>query len=180
MSKDKILTSSTVAVLAASTLTVMAGSAIAPALPYMYDAYQNENYADLKVRMAIGLSELFTMLFSLVLGKWSDRADYIFILKSGLVIVLVSAALGFVSQNLTVFLLSRCILGVGVAAIAISIAAWIGVAFTGDVKNKVTGYYGTVMEGSGIIYFSLAGILALVHWRAVVLTYFYASFFTKS
>lgn len=172
MSKKNVLSPSTIAVLAASTLTVMAGSAIAPALPDIYGAYQYENNAGLKVRMAIGLSALFTMICSLFIGKWSDKADYIFTLKVGLVLVLVSATIGVTAPNLTVFLLSRCVLGIGVAAVAISTTAWIGVAFSGKAQNIITGFYGAIMESSGLIYFALAGVLAVIHWRAVVLIYF--------
>lgn len=161
----------TIIVLIASTFTVMAGSAIAPALPGMLTSFQDSAYADFKIRMAISLSAGTTMLCSSFVGNISDRVGYISTLKAGLILIVASGLAGLFSASLEQLLISRCILGVGVAAVAISTTAWIGDQHSGAGQHKITGYLGVAMESSGLVYFGLAGALALIHWRGVFIIY---------
>lgn len=149
----------------------MAGSAIAPALPSILHDFGDSTLSDLKIRMKIGVSAASTMLCSNFIGRLSDKIGYITTLKIGLSFIIFSGAAGLIINNLNQLLVTRVILGFGVAAVAISTTAWIGDQHSGVDQHRITGFLGVAMESSGLLYFSLSGALALIHWRFVFLIY---------
>ena len=155
----------------ASSLTVMAGAAVAPALPALLDHFHDVPNAAWLVKLVLSMPALFIALAAPFAGYIVDRwgRKRILIVATGLYVVAGSA--GFVLDSLAAILVSRALLGIGVAGIMTSTTTLIADYFTGDRRNLLMGLQGTWMALGGTLYLSAGGLLGDVSWRAPFLIY---------
>ena len=148
--------------LVSATLTVMAGSIIAPVLNLM----REELGADpVSAAIIITTHGIFIALCSPLIGILIDRlgAKRPFVL--GLLLYGLAGASGLFITSYWVLIISRIFLGVAVAAIFTSITVLILNLYDGVERNKVMGWRGSSNSFGGIIWTLLGGVLGRFSWH---------------
>jgi MFS family permease len=170
-----------VTLLAASSLTVMAGATIAPALPSMAAHFHPQGASEAEsarveflVRLALTGPGLFTAIVALMAGALIDRVGRFVPLVVGLVLYIAAGTSGLYVESLTALLIGRALLGVAVALVMVSSATIIGDLYSGPARQRFNGLQGTFMSLGGVVFLVLAGFLADVGWRAPFYIYFAA------
>ena len=166
--------STRIALLLSSSMTVMAGALIAPALPEMQRALARSTNDELLVRLVLTLPALLTALFSPVAGWLADRFGRRQLLLGGLVVYLVSGTSGLYLSSLTHLLIGRGILGIAVACVSTSSITLIADLFTAHERQQFLGLQSGFMGLTAMIFLSTGGWLADQHWRAPFGIYLFA------
>lgn len=151
-----------VAVMLASSLTVMVGNAVTPALPELGEVYHLGNYASWLVT-APALGVVFT---SILFGKLIDKKGPYPVALFGLLFYGVFGVLGAYMPNAPMLFADRFLLGTATAAIMSSSVALIAMFFQGEKQLKIIAIQGMSMEFGGVIFLSISGILADVSWQS--------------
>lgn len=160
------------ALLLSSSLTVMAGALITPALPGIGAHFVD--YPAVWVKLIVTLPAFFIALFSPLMGWLADRYGRLPVLKTCLLIYALAGAAGGFVDSLAWLLVSRAVLGVGVAGIMGIATTLIGDYFTGRARQTFMGLQSSFMALGGVVYINLGGGLALLSWRAAFLVYLFA------
>ena len=159
------------ALLAVSTLTVMAGATISPALPAMGRAFADAPHTDLLVRLALTLPALFTALAAPVAGRLMDRVGRRRVLLGAVALYGVGGAAGGLAPSLGLLLLSRAVLGVAVGGVLTGATTLATDYYEGDRRSAVLGAQAAAMGFGGVAFLVGGGLLADVHWRAPFAVY---------
>jgi MFS family permease len=155
--------------LAASSMTVMSGAIISPALPQI-DRYFAEQ-PDLWVKLILTMPALMIAVFGAVMGDLSDRFGRKHLLLAALLLYGLAGAAGFWIDSLWLLLASRAVLGVAVAGIMSVSTTLMGDYFEGEERARLMGLQGGVMAMGGVLFFSVGGVLAEWSWRGPFLVY---------
>jgi len=118
-------------ILVASSLTVMAGATVAPALPEIQSHFTGAWKAELLTKLIITIPGLFIALFSPLVGIVLDRYGRLKMLFAGIVLYAVSGVSAFFLNDLVSIVISRCFLGISVAAIMTTAITLIGDYYDG-------------------------------------------------
>jgi MFS family permease len=149
-------------ILASATLTIMAGSVIAPVLNPMREGL---GAAPSSVGIIITTHGLFMALFSPLMGSVIDRTGT----KGPFVISLIAYGLaggsGLLIQSFWVLLVSRALLGIALAGVFTGINVLILDMYEGHQRNRVMGWRGTAQSLGGVIWPTLGGALGAVSWH---------------
>ncbi|MGG5258337.1 MFS transporter [Phycicoccus avicenniae] len=152
--------------LAASTLTIMAAAVISPSLPQLGAALGAGPDADVLVRLALTITSLGIAVTALVVGTVSDRVGAVPVLVGGLVVYAVAGVAGAFVPSLTWLLVTRVLLGVGVAGVMTSVSTIITQAFRGERRSRLIGLQQTFASLGGVVFLPLAGWLSTLAWNA--------------
>jgi len=149
-------------ILASATLTVMAGSIIAPVL--------NPMVAELGVpasatRLIITTHGIVIAILSPIVGIIIDRIGIRKPFIAGLLVYAIAGGSGFFISDYWLLITSRILFGVGVAAIFTSITVIILNLYKGQNRNRVMGWRGSSNSIGGIIYPLLGGFLGTFTWH---------------
>lgn len=158
-------------IVVASTFTVMAGSAVAPALPAIGEAFADEPGVDGLVALVPGASAVGTMVGAWAVAPLLERCGSKRVLVASLWLVGGAGGIGGLVESLPALLISRLVLGVAVAGTLTATTTWIGDRLRGELRDRVTGRHGVAMEVCGALFFAVAGILAGFDWRAPFVLY---------
>jgi ACDE family multidrug resistance protein len=124
-------------ILASATLTVMAGSIIAPVLPWMGEGLGVSPASAGLIITTHGLFiAIFSPLFGNVIDRMGPRKPYIF----GLILFALAGGAGLFIKSFWVLIISRAFLGIGVAAFFTSITVIILNLYEGTQRDKVMGW----------------------------------------
>lgn len=148
-----------------SSLTVMAGATVAPALPAMRDFFQDYPNADLLIRLVITMPALFIAFFSPIAGWLLDNYSKKKLILATIVIYALAGASGLVLNNLYVILVSRAVLGIAVSVIMTGATALVGDYLEGKERMEFLGMQGAFMAFGGTVFVTIAGFLAGMNWR---------------
>ncbi len=154
-----------------STLTVMAGAIISPALPEISRAFSHLPDAELLSKLVLTLPALFIALLAPVAGyllDWSGRRHVLFI---SLVLYAVSGTTGVYLSNIYLILAGRAFLGMSVGALMTAIITLIGDYYEGNLRSTIMGYQAAFASAGGLLFISAGGVLADIHWRYPFLIY---------
>ncbi len=163
--------------LLASTLTVMASAPLAPALPGMTAAFTGVSEAAFWIKMTLALPGLVIAICAPLVGSWVDRLPAYLLLRSGLVVFIISAALGYYWQfSLWLLLLSRAFMGFAVALIMVASTTLAGKYLSGEKFSQFMGMQAAFGGFGGVFFMALAGFLAQQHWSWVFAIYALALF----
>ncbi len=151
-----------VVVLASATMTVMAGSIIAPVLNQMRDAL---GVAPSFIGLVITTHGLFMALSSPLMGIVIDRKG----VKQPYIIGLIAFGLfggaGILINSYWVLLVSRAFLGIGLALIYNAITVWILNTYEGTERDKIMGWRGSAQSLGGAIWPFIGGALGSLSWH---------------
>lgn len=168
----------TATLLAAASLTVMAGATIAPALPSMAQHFKSLPGAgddtEFLVRLALTGPGLFTAVGSLLVGFMIDRVGRLTPMVAGLLLYVAAGTAGLYIETLTQLLIARALLGLAVALVMVATTTIIGDLFIGPARARINGLQGACMSLGGVAFLLVAGFLADVGWRAPFAIYFAA------
>jgi MFS family permease len=154
-----------------SMLTVMASTPIAPALPYIAQAFAQESRAEVMSRLVLTMPALFVVLGAPLIGALADRYGRKPIIILALLIYAVAGTSGFYARTLEQILMGRALLGLAIAAIMSLTTTLIADYFTGEARARLMGLQGAFTTAAGVLFLCLGGLLADIHWRFTFLTY---------
>lgn len=154
-----------------STLTVMAGATLAPALPALEAVFAETPHADLLTRLVLTLPALFIVLAAPVAGWLVDRVGRLPVLVVSAWLYIVAGSSGAWMDSLQTILVGRALLGVAVAGLMTAVTTLISDYFSGDERARVLGRQGAFMSLGGVFFLLAGGLAADLHWRASFLVY---------
>lgn len=158
-----------IAILSVSLLTIMASAAVSPALPQIAGAFPNADQT--MIKLILTLPSLAIVPCSLLSGWLASRFRVKAILAAGLFAYIVGGiGAGFMS-NIAGILAMRVVLGIGVGLIMPLSNTLIFEFFSGEARTKMVGLAGSVNQIGGMIFLSLAGMLACYSWRYAFVVY---------
>ncbi len=165
-----------ITILLGSSMTILAAAMLAPALPAMSQAFQDEPNVDLLVRLVLTVPALMIAIgapFSgLLLDRWGRKP----VLVTALILYGFAGASGFVLQTLHGIIVGRLLLGLAVAGIMSGFTTLIGDYFSGQRLNQFMGYQASVMAFGGVLFLLAGGFLADIGWRFPFLMYLFSFF----
>ena len=148
-----------------SSLTVMAGTAIAPALPSINDHFSEIEYSGLLVRLVLTLPALFIVLAGPLTGWFLDRKGRLRLLVPAMLLYAIAGSSGLYLDSIWAILAGRALLGVAVAGIMTSATTLIADYYKGPERAQLMGWQAAFMNFGGIIFLTAGGGLAEVGWR---------------
>ncbi|WP_342074960.1 MFS transporter [Yoonia sp. SS1-5] len=155
----------TLAVLAISSLTIMANATIAPSLPGLAQAFADVPNVETLLGLLLSLPSLAIILTAGLAGIIADKIGRKPVLYVSLILYALGGASGLVLDTLNGLLIGRIVLGVGVAG-AMTIATMLAAdLWTGQARMKFMGKQAAVMSMGGIVFLLVGGALAEISWR---------------
>ena len=157
------------AILSVSLLTIMAPTAVAPALAAIKQAF--EGITETQAKLVLTLPTLM-MPIGLFAAKLTERFDKKKILMTGMLLFLVFGVGGGFVSNFNVLLAMRVLFGVGIGIMTpLSTSLIFDFVSDTDRRNKLMGIQGATNQLGGLIFMSLSGVLASISWRYSFLCY---------
>lgn len=156
------------AILLCSMLMLMGGAAVAPALPMINDVFPDSEFM---VSLIITLPSLAIAVLGFAMGALADRFGKVRVLMISLTIFVVAGVSGYFLDDLTIMLVGRFILGIGIGGISATVTALIAEYYMGMDRAKVMSYQSAAM-GLGVLVLEFTGgSLAEISWRDPFLVY---------
>jgi MFS family permease len=152
-------------ILLTSGLAFLAPAAVAPGLPALQRDYAHVAHAEILSALVLTMPMLFIALSGPLVGWAVDRFGRRDVLIGATVLYGLSGLSVLVLDSIHAILVSRALLGVFLAGILTGVTALIGDYFTGDERNRVAGMQGAFMAFGTLVFVSIAGVLAEIHWR---------------
>lgn len=152
----------TAALLLASTLTVMAGTVLAPVVATIRTELDVSGTAAGLILTAHGLSlAIVSPLVGWTIDRWGLRTPMV----AGLVLYGVAGGAGLVTTSYPALIASRFLFGIGAAAVFTGTTVALMALFQGAERDKVAGWRSTAIGLGGVIWPLLAGLLAKFSWH---------------
>ena len=157
-----------------STLTVMAGATIAPSLPALSEHFADFPNVEYLARFVLTLPAFFVATCSPLAGYVIDRFGRRRLLIASVALYGLAGASGAIFDSLPAILLSRALLGIAVAGTLTATTTLVGDYFSGLQRTKMMAWRTTAVNGGGVLFMSLGGVLASLNWRWPFLVYLLA------
>ena len=154
-----------ITLLLTSSMTVMAGATIAPALPQIQQFFRAEPNSEFWVKLMLTLPGLFTAIGSPFAGIIIDRFGRKPLLIGAVILYGIAGGSGLVLSSLTGLLIGRAFLGLAVGAIMTTAIALIADYYLGPKRNQVMGIQAAFMGYGGVVFLTFGGFLADISWR---------------
>ncbi len=167
---DSILLKGTL--LVASTLTVMAGATISPALPAIREFFADIPNPDLMVRLVLTLPALFIAIGAPIAGTIVDKFGRKRLLVISALVYGFAGGAGYFINDIWLLLFSRALLGLAVSGVMTTVTTLIADYYTGQARSSFLGIQAAASGMGGVIYLSLGGFLADIGWHSPFLIYF--------
>jgi MFS family permease len=155
--------------LLASSLTVMAGATVSPALPAMQEhfatAIANPDTLTTLVKLVITLPALFIVIGSPIAGWIVDRFGRKPLLLTTAILYGLAGSSGLYLESLTWILVGRAVLGLAVAGVMVSATMLITDYYSGSARADFMGLQAGFMGLGGVVFLSLGGALAQQNWH---------------
>ncbi len=158
-------------ILASATLTIMAGSIIAPVLNLMREGLA---VAPSSVGLIITTHGLFMALFSPLMGSVIDRRGVRRPYIAALIAYGIAGGSGLLINSYWILLVSRAILGIALAGIFAGINVLILNMYEGIERNRVMGWRGSAQSFGGVIWPLVGGALGGISWHLPFAVYMLA------
>lgn len=155
----------------AATLTIMAGTTIAPSLPAIEAAFADVDNVQLLSRMVLTLPALFVALCAPLIGSLADRYGRLRLLVASILLYGISGVSGLFADSLPVLLAGRAALGIAIGGIMTLITALVGDYFAGQERERYLGLQQAFTGLGGVVFVLGGGMLADFHWRAPFAVY---------
>ncbi len=163
--------STAVTLLAASTLTVMAPTIVAPALPSIARAFADAPSVEVLVPLVLTLPALVIAVTASAVGVVVDRLGRRPVLIAGIVLYGVTGGTGLVVTGLPALLAGRVGLGLAVAMVLTAVTTVIGDLYRGVARARMLSRQAAAMGLSGTLFTVTSGLLAATSWRWSFLLY---------
>ena len=161
VSKQQIGKAGIAAIMLLSSLTVMVGTALTPALPALGEVYHLGNYVSWLVT-APALGVVATAIF---FGWLIDKKGPYTVAVIGIFFYGLLGVIGGYMPNAALLFIDRFLLGAATAAIMSAGVALIANFFEGEKQLKIIALQGMSMEFGGVIFLSVSGMLSDISWK---------------
>jgi MFS family permease len=155
--------------LLASSLTVMAGATVSPALPAMQEhfatAIANPDTRTTLVKLVITLPALFIVMGSPIAGWIVDRFGRKPLLLITAILYGLAGSSGLYLESLSGILVGRAVLGLAVAGVMVSATTLIADYYSGAARAAFMGLQAGFMGLGGVVFLTLGGALAQQNWH---------------
>ncbi|MDR8393763.1 MFS transporter [Aliifodinibius sp. S!AR15-10] len=148
-----------------SSLTVMAGATIAPALPSMQAHFSGVENISFWVRLVLTLPALLIVMSAPFSGMIVDRWGRLKLLMPSLILYGLAGSSGFYLESLGGILAGRALLGVAVAGVMTSATTLIADYYQGPQRSQFMGWQAAFMSFGGVLFLTAGGGLAEISWR---------------
>jgi MFS family permease len=148
-----------------SSLTVMSGATIAPALPVMLAHFSDVQNAQLWVRLVLTIPALFILSVAPAAGYIADRWGRRTLLLPALILYGIAGTSGLYLESLGSILAGRALLGVAVAGVMTAATALVADYYEGHARARFMGIQAAFMGIGGIVFLTSGGLLADMQWR---------------
>lgn len=150
------------ALLLASTLTVMAGTVLAPVVATIRTDLGVSGTAAGLILTAHGLSLAITSPFvGWAIDRWGLRTPMI----AGLVLYGVAGGAGLFADSYAMLIASRFVFGIGAAAVFTGTTVALMALFEGPERDRIAGWRSTAIGLGGVVWPLIAGVLAVWSWH---------------
>lgn len=160
-----------ITLLVSSTLTVMAGAIIAPALPEISRTFSHLPDAELLSKLVLTLPALVIALLAPVAGYFTDRSGRRRVLLFSLLLYAFAGTTGAYLSDIYLILVGRVFLGVAVGGLMTAVVTLIGDYFEGEERSRFMGFQAAFAGIGGLFFIAGGGLLADISWRAPFLIY---------
>jgi MFS family permease len=159
-----------------SSMTVMAGATIAPALPKIqaHFAIPPGSPDEIWVKLLLAIPALFTAIGGFLSGVLIDRLGRTMPLAIAVLLYGVAGCSGLWLDDLGSMLVGRALLGLSVAMITTTSATLIADYFQGPERTRIMGFQSAAMGFGGVLFLLLGGAVATLNWRYPFLIYLIA------
>ena len=158
--------------LAASSLTVMAGAIVAPVLPQIAEAFDGRvPQHEFAAKMVLALPALAISVFAPISGWFVDRFGCKPLLLTGLALYALAGTTGGYVGHPAAILAGRLLLGVAVAMVMTTTSTLVSFYFHGPERGRFLGFQSTAMALGGVVFLPLGGLLTALggwHWPFAV------------
>lgn len=144
-----------------SSLTIMVGSVIAPALP----AIANQLHFQYSPGLLVTLPSLGVVIFSTLIGKMVNKLGPFKLVSLGLIPYAVLGYIGIYLTNNYLLMLDRLLLGAACVAIQVSVTTFIAQLFEGKERMKLIAWQGMAIELGGVVFLSVGGYIGELSWQ---------------
>ncbi|MFN3202055.1 MAG: MFS transporter [Bradymonadia bacterium] len=151
--------------LCASSLPILAGALVAPALPGIQSAFADVEGVGLWSRLMLTVPALAVALIALSAGWLVDAIGRRRTLVYGLVIYGVAGTSGLWLGSLHALLVGRLALGIGVAFIMTSATTLLADLVPGAARQRIMGIQAAFIGMGGLVFLLIGGALAEISWR---------------
>lgn len=157
-------------ILSVSLLTIMAPTAVSPALAAIKEAFPQITATQAK--LVLTLPTLVMMPIGLFSARLTAKIDKKKLLLTGMVLFLVFGVSGGFVNDFRLLLLMRLLFGIGLG-IMTPLSTSLIFDFAPDVnkRSRLLGIQGSSNQLGGLIFMSLSGVLASISWRYSFLVY---------
>ena len=157
-------------ILSISVLTIMAPTAVSPAIAAIKEAFPDISATQAK--LVLTLPTLVMMPIGLCSGKLASMVDKKKLLLTGMTLFGVFGVAGGFVNDFSLLLLMRVLFGIGLG-IMTPLSTSLIFDFTTDVKqrSRLLGIQGASNQTGGLLFMSLSGVLASISWRYSFLVY---------
>lgn len=157
-------------ILSVSLLTIMAPTAISPALAAIKDAFPGISATQAK--LVLTLPTLVMMPIGLFSARLTTKIDKKKLLLTGMFLFLIFGVAGGFVNDFKLLLLTRVFFGLGLGIMTpLSTSLIFDFAPDTNKRSKLLGIQGASNQLGGLVFMSLSGILASISWRYSFLTY---------
>jgi MFS family permease len=152
-----------------SSLTVMAGATVSPALPAMKQQFEgaiaDPDLRTTLVKLVITLPALFIVIGSPIAGIIVDRFGRKSLLLISAVLYGLAGSSGLYLESLTAILAGRALLGLAVSGVMVSATTLIADYYAGPARAGFMGLQAGSMGLGGVLFLTLGGALAQQNWH---------------
>jgi len=157
-----------------SSLTIMSMITIAASLPDMTNTFSDVPNGPKLVKLSLSFPGLFIALTAMVAGIFIDKFGRLKLLGLALILYTVGGTSGYWLDNIYLILAGRALLGISVGISMTIVTTLVADYYQGKARQKFAGIQIAVMSLGGIIFITLGGILADIHWKVPFLLYFFS------
>ncbi len=155
----------------ASTLTVMSGATISPALPKIAEAFADHPNAAFMVKLVLTVPALFIVIGGPIAGWIVDTMGRRKLLLSALALYALAGTAGAFATSLETLIVSRAFLGLAVAGIMTCSTTLLIDLFEGPARMRLMGLQAAFASGGGVVFILMGGALSELGWQAPFFIY---------
>lgn len=157
-------------ILSVSVLTIMAPTAVSPALAAIRDAFPH--ISETQAKLVLTLPTLIMMPIGLFSARLTAKIDKKKLLLTGMILFLVFGVAGGFVNDFRLLLLMRLFFGIGLGIMTpLSTSLIFDFAPDTNKRSKLLGLQGSFNQLGGLLFMSLSGVLASISWRYSFLCY---------
>lgn len=162
-------------ILLGSTLSVMQGALITPALTTIAEHFKDTENIVFLSKLIIAIPPIFIAIFSPIAGTLFEKFGRKKILILSSILYGIAGSSGFFADSIYLILAGRALLGVSIAGLMTGFMIIIGDLFPDKLQmNKFIGLQGALMSFGGVFYLLIGQGMVNVSWNLPFLAYLFS------